>query len=117
MPSIEDPTKNRSNQQLTSLAARGSRPQLNGSRGLRGSRSLIGSRAQMNQNPDSQRTFENTFKTKPDRKFRSEPIQRLIDATLKKHLASVVYNSELCAELTKTISNEILAGVKRKPTK
>lgn len=114
----DESTQKRSNTQLNSLGPRGgvggSRQHLNASRGvLRTSRDgIAGSNTQIAKEA-AQRTYENTYKTRPDRKFRSEPVQRLIDATLKKHLTGFVYNSEKAAELTKTMSDEILAGIKR----
>lgn len=45
-------------------------------------------------------------------RYRAEPVQRLIDATLKKHLTGVPYAADKVAELVRVMTAEILAGVK-----
>lgn len=57
--------------------------------------------------------FENTYRMKPDKKFQSEKVQRLVDDILHKNLDKFEYDSNAVVELTKTISNEILDAVKK----
>eukprot|EP00842_Homolaphlyctis_polyrhiza_P005571 jgi/Hompol1/6014/HPOL_004809-RA len=63
--------------------------------------------------PSNAVVFENTYKLKPDKKFQSGAVKRIIEATLAKHLTKVKYDYEKAPELVKTISNEILAAVKK----
>ncbi|KXS13879.1 Tctex-1-domain-containing protein [Gonapodya prolifera JEL478] len=96
----------------------GSRSNLRGSRNLMGSKfGLAGSRNKLNAGdgePVVERiTYENTFQTKPDKKFRSEMVQRLVKDLLETRLNKVTYNAEKVPELTKSITNEILQEVKK----
>ncbi|KAL7746783.1 hypothetical protein RI367_007829 [Sorochytrium milnesiophthora] len=62
-----------------------------------------------------QRTFENTFKTAPDAKFPTEQVRRLAEEILETKLKGVAYNADKAIELTKALSAEILAAVKKLP--
>ncbi|KAI9090046.1 Tctex-1 family-domain-containing protein [Phlyctochytrium arcticum] len=57
--------------------------------------------------------FENTFKMKPDVKFQSEPVRRLAQEILQTTLQKVKYDGEKIPQLCQSISNEILAAVKK----
>ncbi|KAJ3159526.1 Tctex1 domain-containing protein 2 [Geranomyces michiganensis] len=57
--------------------------------------------------------FENTYKMKPDQKFRSEPVRRITEEVLQRTLTKVKYDGEKIPLLCQQISNEILASVKK----
>ncbi|TPX32043.1 hypothetical protein SmJEL517_g04772 [Synchytrium microbalum] len=57
--------------------------------------------------------YENSYKMKPDRKFRSEAVKRMVDEILVEKLNKVKYDPEKTPELVKTISHEILFAVKK----
>jgi uncharacterized protein YihD (DUF1040 family) len=61
-----------------------------------------------------QRVYENTYKMKPNKKFRSLQVSKLTDEILSKQLKDMTYNAEKIPELTKSLANDILQGVKRK---
>ncbi|KND01849.1 uncharacterized protein SPPG_03639 [Spizellomyces punctatus DAOM BR117] len=115
-------------QHSTHASAPGTAP----SSGLRGSRQVLGSRSNLLASRHGSRTnltrgtmqeeqvppvnavvFENTYKTKPDRKFQSGQVRRLTEEILQKSLTKVKYDSEQVPVLCQTISNEILAAVKK----
>nr|KAJ3420449.1 Tctex1 domain-containing protein 3 [Polyrhizophydium stewartii] len=57
--------------------------------------------------------FENTYKLKPDKKFQSGAVKRIVEESLAQHLTKVKYDFEKVPELCKTIANDILASVKK----
>ncbi|KAJ3023333.1 Tctex1 domain-containing protein 3 [Thoreauomyces humboldtii] len=50
---------------------------------------------------------------KPDKKFHSEPVRRIAEEILQRSLAKVKYDGEKVPILCQSISNEILANVKK----
>lgn len=56
--------------------------------------------------------YENTYKTKPDVKFSSQAVKRLVDQLLEDRLKGVQYDPVATPELAKTIANEILQDIK-----
>ncbi|KAI9013251.1 Tctex-1 family-domain-containing protein [Gaertneriomyces semiglobifer] len=57
--------------------------------------------------------FENTYRIKPDKKFQSEVVRRITDEILKSRLTKTKYSYDTVPELTQSISNEIMAAVKK----
>ncbi|KAL3899688.1 MAG: hypothetical protein SGCHY_001862 [Lobulomycetales sp.] len=57
--------------------------------------------------------YENTYKTKPDVKFSSQAVKRLVDQLLEDRLKGVQYDPVATPELAKTIANEILQDIKK----
>ncbi|KAJ3190419.1 Tctex1 domain-containing protein 3 [Gaertneriomyces sp. JEL0708] len=57
--------------------------------------------------------YENTYKIKPDKKFQSEVVRRITDDILKSRLTKTKYSYDTVPELTQSISNEIMAAVKK----
>ncbi|KAI8921151.1 Tctex-1 family-domain-containing protein [Powellomyces hirtus] len=57
--------------------------------------------------------FENTYKMKPDKKFHSEPVRRITEEILQRTLTKVKYDGEKVPLLCQSLSNEILASVKK----
>ncbi|KAJ3052041.1 hypothetical protein HK097_006953 [Rhizophlyctis rosea] len=109
--------------------------------GLRGSRNLLGSRNNLagsrtslrniptrglgggggagglagdgGEAPANAIVYENTYKLKPDRKFQTEKVKTITQEILSKNLQKVKYDPDKVTELSKHISNEILAAVKK----
>ncbi|KAI8895952.1 Tctex-1 family-domain-containing protein, partial [Globomyces pollinis-pini] len=57
--------------------------------------------------------YENTYRLKPDTKFGAGAVSKIIDTVLIKNLTKMKYEHEKVPELISTISNEILAEVKK----
>ncbi|KAJ3044896.1 Tctex1 domain-containing protein 3 [Rhizophlyctis rosea] len=57
--------------------------------------------------------FENTYKLKPDKKFQTENVKKLTGEILAKNLTKVKYDPDKVTDLSKRISDEILAAVKK----
>ncbi|TPX39808.1 hypothetical protein SeLEV6574_g06974 [Synchytrium endobioticum] len=57
--------------------------------------------------------YENTYKMKPDKKFCSEAVKRMVDDLLSTKLAKVKYDADATPELVKGVSHDILFQVKK----
>ncbi|KAJ3200929.1 hypothetical protein HDU83_007766 [Entophlyctis luteolus] len=57
--------------------------------------------------------YENTFKMRPDRKFQSEPVQKIAEEILQINLKKAKYDPAKIPDLTAKIGNELLAAVKK----
>ncbi|KAJ3334345.1 Transcription factor iws1 [Blyttiomyces sp. JEL0837] len=63
--------------------------------------------------PTNALVYENTYKLKPDRKFKSEIVHRIAEEVLANTLTKVKYDAEKTPELSKVIANQILEAVKK----
>ncbi|KAJ1558116.1 hypothetical protein HK096_003468 [Nowakowskiella sp. JEL0078] len=57
--------------------------------------------------------YENTYKMKPDKKFQSDQVKKMVEEILQTRLVKVKYDPAKVPELTKTLANDILASVKK----
>ena len=57
--------------------------------------------------------YENTYKTKPDKKLQSGKLENICTNIMNLHLEKQKYDSEKVTELMKKIGNEILEEVKK----
>ncbi|KAJ3057482.1 hypothetical protein HDU99_007250, partial [Rhizoclosmatium hyalinum] len=63
--------------------------------------------------PSNALVYENTYKMKPDRKFQSAPVKKIVDEILQNTLKKAKYDPEKVPVLSAKIGNEILAAVKK----
>ncbi|KAJ3126445.1 Tctex1 domain-containing protein 3 [Nowakowskiella sp. JEL0407] len=57
--------------------------------------------------------YENTYQMKPEKKFKSEPVLRIVNEILQSRLQKVKYDPAKAFDLARSVANEILAAVKK----
>ena len=91
----------------------GSRNNLAGSKSNLKAPSNIGSKSNVNgENNARAIIYENTYRTKPEKKFPTLAAKNICQRALEKHLTKQKYDFERVPELTKAIANDILAEAK-----
>ncbi|KAJ3215537.1 Tctex1 domain-containing protein 3 [Clydaea vesicula] len=120
---VQKPTSQQSNLGSKSNAAsranlHGSKSDLANSKPKATSKPNLSNKPQPTENQQSEAPanaiiYENTYRMKPDKKFSSEAVIRVLEGILQTKLQKVKYDAEKTGELSKNLANEILSAVKK----